>query len=256
MARPPEEVAPPAPLAAVVDAFWHSDGTGGLIRVLPDGCMDFIFDLERGTARLVGAMTEAVLVQVRPGDRCIGVRFKPGMAAPYIDASAAEVRDGDAPLGDVTCARRFDLAERVAEARDHDARRRGIAEFLLAARARVRAPDHRLRRAVRFLREHTGPGGVRAVARELGLSERQLERLFTTHVGLGPKAFARIARLEHALTLMGGAVRGQAALASRAGYADESHLIREFRALTLTTPAELARERRVGFIQSSGRPVP
>ena len=249
MARPPEEVAPPAALAAVVDAFWQSEGTGGLIRVLPDGCMDFIFDLERGTARLIGAMTEAALVQVRPGDRCIGVRFKPGMAAPYLDASAAAVQDGDAPLGDVSFARRFDLAERVADAANDDARRRCIAEFLLAAPARVRAPDRRLHHAVRLLREHTGPGAVRAVARELGLSERQLERLFTTHVGLGPKAFARVARLERAVQLMGGAVRGQAALASLAGYADESHLIREFRALALATPAELARERRVGFVQ-------
>lgn len=249
MARPPEEVAPPAELAGVVDAFWQSEGTGGPIRVLPDGCMDFIFDLEHGTARLIGAMTEAAIVQVRAGDRCLGVRFKPGMAAPYLDTSAAEVRDGAAPLADVTFARRFHLAERVAEAASDDARRRCVAEFLLAARARVRAPHPRLRRAVRFLREHTGPGAVRALARELGLSERQLERSFTTEVGVGPKAFARIARLERAVALMGGPVRGQAALASLAGYADESHLIREFRALALTTPAELARERRVGFIQ-------
>jgi len=251
MARPPEEVAPPAVLAAVVDAFWQSDGSGGPFRVLPDGCMDFIFDLERGTARLVGAMTEAVIVEVRPGDRCLGVRFEAGMAASYLDASAAEVRDGDAPLDDVTFARRFRLAERVAEAPNDAARRRLIAEFLLTPRARVRAPDPRLRRAVRFLREHTGSAAVRALTAELGLSERQLERLFTAHVGLGPKAFARVARLERAVTLMGGAVRGQAELAALAGYSDESHLIREFRALALASPAELARERRVGFIQSA-----
>jgi AraC-like DNA-binding protein len=251
MARLPEHVAPPSPLGTIVDAFWQSEGTGGLIRVLPDGCMDFIFDLERGTARLVGAMTEAVLVQVRPGDRCIGVRFKPGAVAPYLDASAAEVVDGDAPLVDVSRARRFALAERVAEAPDDAARRRLLADFLLDTRARLRAPDPRLRRAVRFLREHTGKGAVRSLAIELGLGERQLERLFSAHVGLGPKAFSRVARLERAIALMGGSVRGQAALASLAGYSDESHLIREFRALTLTTPAELARERHVGFIQST-----
>ena len=250
MARPPEEVAPPVVLAGVVDAFWQSDDTRGVIRVLPDGCMDFIFDLERGTARLVGAMTEAVLVQVRPGNRCLGVRFKPGAVGPYLDASAAEVVDGDAPLDDVTAARHFTLAERVADAPDDDARRRLLADFLLTRRARVRASDPRLLRAVRFLREHTGPAAVRALAGELGLGERQLERLFAAHVGLRPKAFARVARLERALALMAGPVRGQAALASLAGYADESHLIREFRALALATPAELARERHVGFIQS------
>jgi len=251
MARLPDPVAPPAALAPVVDTFWQSEGTGGPIRVLPDGCMDFIFDLERGTARLIGAMTEAAIVQVRACDRCIGVRFRPGMAAPYVDAPAADIVDGAAPLDDVTRAHRFALAERVAEAPNDAARRRLIADFLLTPRARVRAPDPRLRRAVCFLRQRTGPGAVRALVTELGVSERQLERLFSAHVGLGPKAFARVARLERAVALLGGFVRAQAALAARAGYSDESHLIREFRVLTLTTPAELARERRVGFIQSA-----
>ena len=91
---------------------------------------------------------------------------------------------------------------------------------------------------------------MRDAARTLGLGERQLERLFAAEVGIGPKTFARVARLERALTLMGGTARGQAALATAAGYADESHLIREFRALALATPAEIARERHVGFVQA------
>jgi AraC-like DNA-binding protein len=41
----------------------------------------------------------------------------------------------------------------------------------------------------------------------------------------------------------------QASLAHRCGYADEPHLVREFRSLTGLTPAALLAERRVGFVQ-------
>jgi len=242
------QAAPPPALAAVVDAFWQHDGDQQL-RILPDGCMDFIFDLERGQARLVGAMTEAALVSISHGESFLGVRFLPGAAAPYLTDPASDFTDDGARFDEVTRSRGVYLAERVAEAPNHAERRRLIAEFLLTRTTRLRPPEPRLRRAVRHLRAHGGPGAVRDVARELGLGERQLERLFAAHVGVGPKAFARIARLERAVTLMAGPLRGQATLAATAGYSDESHLIREFRALAGTTPAELARERRVGFVQ-------
>ena len=245
----PDQVAPPPALAAVVDAFWQHDGEEQRLRILPDGCMDFIFDLERGTARLIGAMTEAALIHVPRGTRSLGVRFLPGAAAPYLTDPSSAFTDGGAPLDELSHTRRFRLAERVAEARNHIERRRLLAEFLLDNGARLRAPDPRVRRAATALRTQAGPGGVRSVARALGVGERQLERLFAAHVGIGPKAFARVARFERALGLMDGPLRGQATLAAAAGYSDESHLIREFRALAHATPAELARERRVGFVQ-------
>ncbi|HEX5101920.1 MAG TPA: helix-turn-helix domain-containing protein [Polyangiaceae bacterium] len=246
----PDQVAPPRALAAVVDAFWQHDGDEQRLRILPDGCMDFIFDLESGTARLIGAMTEASVVHVPRGTRSLGVRFLPGAAAAYLSEPSSAFTDDGAPLDELSLTRRFRLAERVAAAADHAERRRLIAEFLLLGAARLRAPDPRVRRAAKLLRTQRGPGAVRSVSRELGLGERQLERLFSAHVGILPKAFARVARFERALALMNGPLRGQATLAAAAGYSDESHLIREFRALARATPAELARERHVGFVQA------
>jgi AraC-like DNA-binding protein len=235
----------------VIDAFWQHAGKGDELRVLPDGCMDFVFDLERGTGRVIGAMTEAALVPMTSGERYLGVRFLPGAAAPFVTVRAHELVDVDAPLDDVTFAARERLAERVAEARDHAERRRLVAAYLLTPAHRMRPIERRVRRALVLLRGATGGGTVRDTARTLGLGERQLERLFAAEVGIGPKTFARVARLERALALMrGGTARGQAALAAAAGYADESHLIREFRALALATPSEIARERHVGFVQA------
>lgn len=243
----PRELPPPPELGGRVAAFWHHTGGGAEIRVLPDGCMDFWFDLEHGRARVIGAMTEAALVMVPAEGRYFGVRFRPGIAAEYVADSMRDFVDGGAELADATRAAPYALAERVAEAGDHTARIAVIGEFVRAAASRVRPADHRVMRAVELLR--AGARSVRGVAAELGISERQLERLFAERVGGGPKHFARVVRLERAVQLMGTALRGQAALAAAAGYADEPHLIREFRALARATPAELARERRVGFVQ-------
>jgi AraC-like DNA-binding protein len=241
----PHELAPPSHLAARVDAFWVHEGHGASVRILPDGCMDFWFDLATGEARVIGTMTEASLVRAPQGARFFGVRFRPGAIAEYLTESVRDFVDGAAPLGDVTRSGRAELGERVAAAGNDAERVAVISEYLLASGSRVRPSDHRVRRAVELLCIDNSPTPVRAVAGSLGLSERQLERLFSERVGIGPKQFARVARLERAVALMDTALRGQASLASAAGYADESHLIREFRALAGATPTELARELRV-----------
>jgi AraC-like DNA-binding protein len=246
----PVDFAPPPELAARIGAFWQHGGNGDEVRVLPDGCMDFWFDLETGNARLIGSMTEATVITVPARGRYFGVRFRPGVAAEYVADAVRDLVDGDAPLPDVTRARRRALGERVAEAKSYAARVALIAEFVLAPSSRVRAADHRVQRAVRLIQRDPTAAHVRTIAAELGLSERQLERLFSERLGYGPKQFARIMRLERAVALMRTPLRGQAALAAAAGYADESHLIREFRALARATPAELARERHVGFVQA------
>jgi len=246
----PENLPPPRALPGVVDAFWRHAGPGGTVRVLPDGCMDFLFDLERGTARVIGAMSTAALVTLPEGTRLFGVRFRPGLAARYLEDPADAFVDLDVPFETVAGARRAFLAERVASAPNDAARCALVTDYLCRPDARVRPLDPRIARAVHWLRGSPGGGAVRAAALRLGLSERHLERLFAQHVGIGPKLFARVARLERTVALLGTTLGDQAALAAAAGYADESHLLRDFRQLAGAPPAELLRKRHVGFVQA------
>jgi transcriptional regulator GlxA family with amidase domain len=82
---------------------------------------------------------------------------------------------------------------------------------------------------------------VHEVASAVCLSERQLSRRFETRVGVSPKVFARVMRLQRAT----GAITSGAtvsAAAELAGYADQAHFTREARALALVTPRILASE--------------
>jgi len=236
-------------LADLVDGFWAYRGGRHPVRVLPDGCMDLLFDLSdsAGHARLVGTMTRAELVPGALGQRYFGVRFRPAEAMRFLHGSADAFVDSDVALPEL--GRRFDsLSDAVLSARSDTERIRRVQNFLLDPRERVRATDRRVRAAVELLKSSTTLSVVR-VAQQVGVGGRQLERLFAEHVGVRPKLFARIARLQRATALLGQAPQSLSALALGCGYADSAHFTREVRELSGVTPTQWLRERRVGFVQ-------
>jgi len=84
-----------------------------------------------------------------------------------------------------------------------------------------------------------GQARVAEVAERLGWSPRQLEREFRSGVGLSPKAFARIIRFQNLLRLVGeGTLREWTRLAHEGGYADQPHMVREFREFSGQSPTE------------------
>src|SRR5262249_59691377 len=96
----------------------------------------------------------------------------------------------------------------------------------------------RLRSAVDRLLRSGGRACVGALAESAAWSPRQLEREFRRRVGLSPKALSRIARFQNLLRLaLRHPTRNWAELAADAGYADQAHMTREFRALSGATPA-------------------
>ncbi len=89
---------------------------------------------------------------------------------------------------------------------------------------------------------------IRAVAGAVGWSDRHLAKRFRAEIGLRPKEAARVARFDRARRALRPDGR-IAEVAARHGFADQSHLVREFRALAGCTPTEwLAAE--FGFVQA------
>lgn len=73
----------------------------------------------------------------------------------------------------------------------------------VAARPRPALPDPTLARAVRLMEASIEqPPGIAAIARRLGVSARQLERLFRRHLGATPAAYQLRLRLERARELL------------------------------------------------------
>lgn len=90
------------------------------------------------------------------------------------------------------------------------------------------------------LRSRHGNMRIGDLCADHGLSERQLRRRFLDAVGLSPKQYARILRLQSLVKLADHQTGTEwAGLALDAGYCDQSHLNRECRALTGLSPVQL-----------------
>jgi AraC-like DNA-binding protein len=143
------------------------------------------------------------------------------------------------------------LAQRAGEAPDWAGRLDAVEAVILDRAARGPAPDPAVAWAWRVLYQSGGAVPVGALATEIGWSRRHFAVRFRQQVGLAPKAAARVLRFERASrALLAGA--SAAAVAVRCGYADQSHLVREFRALAGSTPTTFLAERdaaQVTFVQ-------
>lgn len=110
----------------------------------------------------------------------------------------------------------------------------------------------RVVRAWTQLRRTWGAVPVPRLAEDVGWSVRQLENRFREQIGLGPKAAARVLRLQRARRLLA-AGRSQAETAAACGFYDQAHLSGEFRTMTGCTPGEFTAAREA---EPAARPGP
>jgi len=136
------------------------------------------------------------------------------------------------------------LAEQLADCTDAEPRLTLLERHLRWAAERA-TPHCRLRAAVELVLRSQNPLVASRTADQVGLSYRQLSRLFRERVGFGPKVLARIARFQRLLrTLEACPNASWSALAVESGYYDQPHLTREFRAFAAISPQVYRRELR------------
>ena len=98
--------------------------------------------------------------------------------------------------------------------------------------------------AAASLHRSRGRVGIAEVAAQSAVSPRHLERAFQEQIGVSPKMFGKLLRLDHALAQVG-EKNNWAEVAIACGYFDQSHMVRDFRALTGATPVEFMALRNV-----------
>ncbi|MFI5229297.1 MAG: DUF6597 domain-containing transcriptional factor [Gemmatimonadales bacterium] len=255
------EIEPSPALARWVSCYWTitSHGADTAARVLPDGSADIIFDLAAGARPIaVGAMREAALHRVHGAVDLFGVRFRPGAGLPFFDVAMRELTDRVVPLDELWGSLADSLADALATAERDDrvaVVERTLLERIAARRSRGDAQAELPARAVALFLRSRGGLNVRDAATALGVNERALQRAFDESVGISPKGLARVLRFRHAVRAIerivaAGGQPSWTTVAYDAGYADQPHFIREFKALAGLTPADYAREfGRVGFVQ-------
>jgi AraC-like DNA-binding protein len=255
------ELTPAPRLRRYVRCYWTLRApapTGSAAqRVLPDGCVEIIVNLGDQFVRhdadgqierqprtlLVGPSTRHMSIAPSGLIRLVGIRFAPGGALPFLAASPAEVRDAAPALDEAGIAFGAEMSDRLAGA---DAgTEAAVLDFALTTqldRAR-RLPDRRVAVSVRaaFATQHALR--VDDLVQLTGWGPRQLERQFREAVGFGPKTLCRLARFQRVVRAVESPdTPTWARLAAHSGYADQSHLVREFREFAGTTLTDYVRE--------------
>ncbi len=231
-----------AALRRYVACTWRSTAAARVDDepVLPDGCMDIIWN---GARLFVAGPDTGPAYDDVDGTFSVGLRFRPGMAPLFLGPPAVELRDARVDL-DQLWSGTGALSERLGASSSTTEARTVLEESVTARLAQIAEPDPVVESAAR--RWRYDPGGIRisSLAADASLSARQLQRRFVTAVGYGPKLLHRVLRFQTFLAQGATPGLGLADAAHRCGYADQAHLTRETMLLAGRTPSELRATRR------------
>ncbi len=246
-----EVVRPPGPcrVPGVALAGFRSRGAAPVdVRAVPHPALTLVLALGDGplvvdTAtgrRRRGDLAAGFLhgaVRVRGEDvECVQVRLSPLVARTVLGAAPAELDRSVVALHDLWGREAERIRQRLGEAGSWG-ERFALAEALLARRAAAGTPvDPRTARVWRRMVADRGRARVEDLAAEVGWSRKRLWSRFRSEIGLPPKRAARLVRFDHAVHRLASG-EGAAAVAAGCGYVDQSHLHRDVRAFTGTTPA-------------------
>jgi AraC-like DNA-binding protein len=241
---------PPAPrVARLVERFWLLEGsaTGDADVIFPDGRVELVFHyggsfwrhcaggevVKQPASLLVGQMVEPVVLAPEGSAGVAAIRLRSAAARSLLRCSMQEVSGRFVDLEAIFPSSRA-LRERLAEARSDAGRVSALEEWLIALIGP--SPKPAIEAVVGSILQSRGRASIDALVALTGYGVRQLERQFREDVGLSPKTFSRIVRLQSALQrIREGLPLTDVAL--DCGFYDQAHMTRDFRQLAAISPA-------------------
>ena len=257
-----QEFEPPDELREAIKCFWHNRWDFGdqpsSFAVMPDGYAEIIFSfgsvMRDGAALpspfLMGLLNQPVVFAAAGRLEIIGIRCYPWTVFDLLGLPAGRhgVQTFEHPIAQLQ-----PLLARYVQSGDIDSALNELRRFF---QPQV-ALDSTLFKAGEALRAARGAMAVSEVAAAAHATVRTLERKFKQSSGHTVKDVSGLMRFEQVRNRLWHAPQTRlAALAQELGYTDQSHLSREFKRYSGTTPAAFARKAReadkdfVAFVQA------
>lgn len=197
-------------------------------------------DNDRFTSFAAGLHAGPVTIDSFGRSCCVQVNFTPLGARRFFAMPLNELSDRMVGLDDVLGAAGTALRERLGAETDWHCRLGLVESFVMDKVTKSRAASREVDGALRAIATSGGRVTISSLAADIGWSRKHLASRFADQVGLSPKAVARIVRFNRASALARTrSTVDWADLALECGYADQSHLVREFHRLSGGTPTSL-----------------
>ena len=192
---------------------------------------------------LLGATTCRSAELLRSGTvDAFTIVFQPGAFSSLFQLPAVELPNSDFDGEEVLGRRIGELYARLGEVSAFDDRVRVADRWLSVVRPASESVSAIVRTAMAVIRNN-GSVRISGLAHQTGLGIRQFERRFDHEIGISPKLYARIVRIEAAPQRRAvSQTTGWTDIAHALGYHDQMHMVHDFTRLPGDSPEAIARQ--------------
>lgn len=190
-----------------------------------------------------GAHQRYSLVESNGTVECLQVNLTPDAAYRLLRNPMDDFTDRVMSLEDVLGPDATGLIERLGNTKGWPARFDILDGFLSGRLLGATGLSPEVRRSLGLMVAARGDIAIGKLAIETGHSRKRLIRAFRQQIGLPPKTIARVLRFNNAVRQLSGPAPNLALIAQDAGYFDQAHFNRDFRAFSGVTPTAYLRER-------------
>ena len=248
------EIKPSEKLAKYIKCYWVLAQTDAAFPseselILPDGCPEIIFNHADSFRRhypnqteiqplsiFVGQMRQSVLIEPTAAVKLFGIRFYPEGAYPLLKESLVGLTDKIEELDTVLGALGKSLEDEILSATSI-AKKIGVFEKAVSKMFDHEQEGALVKNASGLIRKGKGLVRVEELANQFEVSIKTLERHFNREIGVSPKFFSRIMRLQEVLKLLNdGEEPIWTDIAYSFGYVDQAHFIKDFKDFAGVTP--------------------
>jgi len=169
------------------------------IPIIPDGCVSVVFKGKNESMKgyLCGVIDEIKKVVLEPGEIFLVFRFQPSAVSSIIDDSANTITNKVVDLKS-----NIKNGSHILSAANRDMELQHKA-LLLSKLIRIRMKDDQSNYLIRYctdrIYEKQGNIKISELGAETGYSERYLGKVFEKYVGVSPKMYCEIMRLQSSL---------------------------------------------------------
>ena len=252
-----QTVEPNEKLSATVKCYWTLENpkeeNPQKQTIVPDGCMEMIFhygdlykqyvdngkSIVQPSAFVIGQLTQPLEIEPTGITGIFSVRFYPDGFLPFATIPIKEMENTAVSLEKLFGESGIQVQEKVLNATSTDERINIIESFLLNRLADTATIDRIIKSTVETILTANGQLSVGALSEQSNINRRQLERKFSSSIGLSPKQLSKTIRLQATLKmLLNKKFTSLTSLAYEGEYYDQAHFIKDFREFTGITPKE------------------
>lgn len=225
-------------------AFYNNGAMDSSVFAIPDGCIDMYFccDEKEPHAYICGTVFHPQIAFTEKNKYLFGVRFLPGNSIKFKNAVMSNFVESKIPFLDVIEDRR--LVEDITSSRNFN---RQIKLFMdrylkLYYNSKVKNKHENLDKfLITNIIKNVGQIKIKELADETNYSVRYINKIFVQEFGLTPKVFSKMMRFQNLLSNLNNLEldlfnTDLTEIAVRLGYYDQSHMIKDFKQFTNTTP--------------------